>query len=94
MQKIYTHFRRAPATHKLGVLYVIDAVTRQWIDKAGSTGPEIAASSPQDGTFAAGVQKIAELLPQMMTDLISNAPYDQKVSCINRPPRRGRFAVA
>lgn len=79
MQKIYTHFRRAPATHKLGVLYVIDAVTRQWIDKAGQSGQEISASSPQDGTFAAGVQKISQLLPQMMTDLISNAPYDQKV---------------
>lgn len=80
MQKIYTHFKRAPATHKLGVLYVVDAVTRQWLEKSGSSGQDVAASNPQDGTFAAGVHKITQLLPGMMNDLVANAPYDQKVS--------------
>lgn len=81
MQKIFTHFKRAPATHKLGVLYVIDAVTRQWIDKAGVAGQDLSKTAAQDGTFAAGIHKMSELLPVMMNDLISTAPYDQKVSC-------------
>lgn len=32
-----------------------------------------------DGTFAAGVNRVTELLPVLMTDVIDNAPYDQKV---------------
>lgn len=60
------------------MLYVIDSVTRQWVEharKAGQT-PGPAAS---DGTFAAGVNHVTELLPSIMTDIINTAPEDQKV---------------
>jgi len=33
----------------------------------------------QDGTPAAGVQRVTELMPTMMNDIISTAPEDQKV---------------
>lgn len=76
--KIYTHFKKAPGTHKLGVLYVVDSVTRQWVDQARKSGQQV-NSSAADGTFAAGVHRVTELLPSLMNDIISSAPDDQKV---------------
>lgn len=78
IQKIYTHFKRAPGTHKLGVLYVVDSVTRQWVESARRAGQPAGSSAP-DGTFAAGVNRVTELLPVLMNDIINNAPEDQKV---------------
>ncbi|KAL2810233.1 hypothetical protein BJX63DRAFT_402808 [Aspergillus granulosus] len=77
IQKIYTHFKKAPGTHKLGVLYVVDSVTRQWVDAARKAGQPSGSAAP-DGTFAAGVNRVTELLPVLMSDIINNAPDDQK----------------
>lgn len=62
----------------MGVLYVVDSVTRQWVDLARKAGQQIGGSAP-DGTYAAGVNRVTELLPVLMTDIINNAPEDQKV---------------
>lgn len=78
VQKLYTHLRKAPATHKLGVLYVLDSVTRKWIEQAKANGQPITVSA-QDGTYAAGVHRVTELLPVLMNDIIASAPDDQKV---------------
>lgn len=78
IQKIYTTFKKAPGTHKLGVLYVVDSVTRQWVEAARKSGQDPRADAP-DGTFAAGVKRVTDLLPVLMTDIINNAPQDQKV---------------
>lgn len=78
IQKIYTHFKKAPGTHKLGVLYVVDSVTRQWVDQARKAGQTPGSGAP-DGTFAAGVNRVTELLPVLLTDIINTAPDDQKV---------------
>ncbi|KAK5941007.1 hypothetical protein PMZ80_006284 [Knufia obscura] len=75
--KIYTHFKKAPGTHKLGVLYVVDSVTRQWVDQARKSGQQVGPGAT-DGTFAAGVNRVTELLPSLMTDIINSAPDDQK----------------
>ncbi|KAI9782205.1 MAG: hypothetical protein M1839_005319 [Geoglossum umbratile] len=77
IQKIFTHFKKTPGTHKLGVLYVVDSVTRQWVEQAKKTG-QPAGNAAQDGTFAAGVNRVTELLPVLMTDIIQHAPEDQK----------------
>ena len=69
IQKIYTHFKKAPGTHKLGVLYVVDSVTRQWVDQARKIG-QLPGSGAPDGTFAAGVTRVTELLPVLMNDII------------------------
>lgn len=78
MAKIYTHFKKAPGTHKLGVLYVVDSVTRQWVDRARKSGQQVGPGA-SDGTFAAGVNRVTELLPSLMSDIINAAPDDQKV---------------
>ncbi|KAI5282264.1 RNA binding protein Nrd1, partial [Ascosphaera aggregata] len=77
VQKIYTHFKRTPGTHKLGVLYVVDSVTRQWVEAARKSGQQVSAGAP-DGTYAAGVNRVTELLPSLMGDIMSTAPDDQK----------------
>lgn len=77
IQKLYTHFKRAPGTHKLGVLYVVDSVTRKWTEQAKALGQPITASA-QDGTFGAGVHRVKELLPVLMNDITTSAPEDQK----------------
>jgi len=84
IQKLYTHFKKAPATHKLGVLYVVDSVTRKWMEQAKAQGQPI-SSAAQDGTFAAGVHRVTELMPVLMNDIISSAPEDQKVRKLMMP---------
>ena len=78
VQKLYVHFKKTPGTHKLGTLYVVDSVTRKWTEQAKIAGQSINSSAP-DGTFAAGVHKVKELLPALMNDIIQSAPDDQKV---------------
>jgi protein NRD1 len=78
IQKLYTHFKKTPGTHKLGVLYVVDSVTRKWTEQAKSAGQTINIAA-EDGTFAAGVHRVMELLPVLMNDIIQSAPDDQKV---------------
>jgi len=79
IQKLYTHFRKAPGSHKLGVLYVVDSVTRKWTELAKNEDQPI-NSTAADGTAAAGVYRVKELLPALMEDIIASAPVDQKVS--------------
>ncbi|KAJ9641930.1 hypothetical protein H2199_005144 [Coniosporium tulheliwenetii] len=78
IQTILAHFQRTPATHKLGVLYVVDSVTRQWVEKARQAGQALSGSAATQGTYAAGVHKITEVLPMMMNELIQHAPENQK----------------
>ncbi|KAF2462348.1 hypothetical protein BDY21DRAFT_12216 [Lineolata rhizophorae] len=78
IQKICLHFRSTPSTHKLGVLYVVDSVTRQWVEKARQTGQELSGSSAAAGTYAAGVYKMTEILPHLMNEMLSVAPDNQK----------------
>ncbi|KAI9170972.1 Rpb7-binding protein seb1 [Paramyrothecium foliicola] len=77
IQKIYTHFKKAPGTHKLGVLYVVDSVTRKWLEQAKAQGQAINGSA-QDGTYAAGVHRVTELMPVLMNDILQSAPEEQK----------------
>ena len=60
------------------MLYVVDSVTRSWVDQAKKSG-QAAGSGGPDGTYAAGVARVTELLPVLMNDTINSAPEDQKV---------------
>jgi len=90
IQRIYTHFKKAPATHKLGVLYVVDSVTRGWVEKARRAGQTFGPSAT-DGTFAAGVNRVTELLPSFMSDIITNAPEEQKVRLLETLPTASEY---
>ncbi len=90
IQRIYTHFKKAPATHKLGVLYVVDSVTRGWVEQARRAGQTFGPSAT-DGTFAAGVNRVTELLPSFMSDIITNAPEEQKVRLLETLPTASEY---
>lgn len=92
IQRIYTHFKKAPATHKLGVLYVVDSVTRGWVEQARRAGQTFGPSAT-DGTFAAGVNRVTELLPSFMSDIITNAPEEQKVRIIEKSTEASRLVT-
>lgn len=81
VQKLYTHFKKTPGSHKLGVLYVVDSVTRKWLELAKAQGQTVDGSS-KDGTFAAGIHRMRELIPVLMNDIIQSAPPTHKVSRI------------
>ncbi|KAF2463633.1 uncharacterized protein BDR25DRAFT_107458 [Lindgomyces ingoldianus] len=77
VQNIVHQFKNSPATHKLGVLYVIDSVTRQWVEKAKIAGQAVSRNAAP-GTFASGVQNVTDALPALMNDLVQCAPRNQK----------------
>ncbi|KAK9316577.1 hypothetical protein V1522DRAFT_259048 [Lipomyces starkeyi] len=76
VQKLYTHFKRAPSTHKLGALYVVDAIVRAYQDEARKLGQVPSPSAPE-GTPAAGVYHVSDIIDSLMADIVS-APPDQK----------------
>ncbi|KAL0258669.1 hypothetical protein SLS55_006169 [Diplodia seriata] len=80
LQTIRDRFNTSPNTHKLGVLYVLDAVVRQWADKArlNKEDATTAGSDVSKAPNSIGVVIATQLLPPMMHDLIQNAPEDQK----------------
>jgi protein NRD1 len=89
VQKFYTQLKKAPGTHKLGVLYLIDSVVRKWVDLAKQQQQEV-SSTAQDGTYAAGVYRVTEILPALMDNILQTAPSDQKVCLIRTPAERVR----
>ena len=48
------------------------------MDQAKALGQGVGPAA-QDGTPAAGVHKVTELMPTLMSDIIATAPEDQKV---------------
>lgn len=48
------------------------------MEQARQTGQAI-SSAAEDGTFAAGVHRVTELMPSFMNDILGSAPDDQKV---------------
>ena len=57
-------------------------MTRQWVEHARKAGQTPGAGA-SDGTFAAGVNHVTELLPSIMTDITNTAPEDQKVRSLD-----------
>lgn len=68
-------------------------MTRQWIDKARTSGQDLSGNAASDGTFASGVHKITELLPALIDDLIQTAPQDHKVCYIDIASRTPLVSV-
>ncbi|KAK4505774.1 hypothetical protein PRZ48_003739 [Zasmidium cellare] len=78
-QTLYRALKNAPATHKLGVLYVIDSVVRQWIEKAKAFGqPLNFETRGEPGTYPAAVKRVTELMPPLFDDIIKSIPAEQK----------------
>lgn len=59
------------------MLYVVDSVTRQWVEKAKAAGQTVSRNAAP-GTYAAGVQKMTDVLPAVMNDLVQHVPDAQR----------------
>lgn len=81
IDRLTMHFHATPATHKLGVLFVVDSVTRQWIEKAKGTGQSFTEATAPEGSFAAGVHMMSRKVASFVKEMIATGPTDQKVCC-------------
>lgn len=82
ISSLYSNCKATPSTHKLGSLYVVDSIVRLYKDEAKKRGETIDASAPE-GTFAAGVFKISELVESIVDDsleLLIVPATNQKIS--------------
>ena len=68
VDSLISAFNKSPDSHKLGVLYIIDSIMRQWV----LTGV----------AHAGGVRKVTDNMPAMINPYLLNVPDGQKVSCI------------
>lgn len=59
------------------MLYVVDSVIRQWVERAKKAGQSV-SSHAAPGTYASGVQMVRDALPVVLSDLVKNAPENQK----------------
>ncbi|GEQ70777.1 hypothetical protein JCM33374_g4456 [Metschnikowia sp. JCM 33374] len=64
---LYSSCKATPSSHKLGALYVVDSIVRVYMDEAKKRGEEINSQAPE-GTFAAGVFRIGELVESLIDD--------------------------
>ncbi|KAK8200182.1 hypothetical protein HDK77DRAFT_222892 [Phyllosticta capitalensis] len=80
LQAISDRFHKAQPTHKLGILYVLDAVVRQWNEKARQNKEDASAAGYDfaKAPNAVGVSVATQLLNPLMHELIEKAPEDQK----------------
>jgi len=79
---MFSFYKRAPPTHKLAILYVIDAAMRKWLDKATAKG-EVIDHSSEDGSYGSAVNRVKELMPVFINDLRTFAPVSHMVSRYN-----------
>ena len=61
------------------MLFVVDSVTRQWLERAKQAGQDPFAAAAPDGTYASGVQRMTDILPVLAEDTIKLAPQTADV---------------
>ncbi|KAK3719608.1 hypothetical protein LTR37_004145 [Vermiconidia calcicola] len=79
VQSLYRALKKAPSTHKLGAIYVIDSVVRRWIEQAKQNGQDLNIEGRgEPGTFPAAVKRVTELMPALFDDIMKGIPAEQK----------------
>jgi protein NRD1 len=66
VDSLLSAFQQSPVSHKLGVLYIVDSIMRQWV----VTG----------AAHAGGVRKMTDNLPLLMNEYLPAVPEAQKVN--------------
>ncbi|ODQ66111.1 hypothetical protein NADFUDRAFT_51379 [Nadsonia fulvescens var. elongata DSM 6958] len=75
IQKLYTHFKKTPTSHKLGAVYTVDIIARRWQEEANKAEQPI-SSAAEDGTFGSGLFKISNMIESLMDNAMYPAPAD------------------
>ncbi|KAH3672338.1 hypothetical protein WICMUC_004310 [Wickerhamomyces mucosus] len=71
------NIKESKPTHKLGALYILDSIARQYRTKADELGESITTNAA-DGTFAGGLVKFGKILKEAVDETINNVSGDQK----------------
>ncbi|EPY50759.1 RNA-binding protein Seb1 [Schizosaccharomyces cryophilus OY26] len=69
---VYKYAKRAPSTHKLGALYILDSIVRSFQDGAKKNNESF--ESPVDASFSGGWCKAAEVTESLVADAMHHAP--------------------
>lgn len=69
---VYKYAKRAPVTHKLGALYILDSIVRSFQDGAKKNNESF--ENPVDASFSGGWCKAAEITDSLVADAIQHAP--------------------
>lgn len=77
---MYNHLIKTPYSHKLGILYVVDAIARGYQDLAVNESYPTPSEAPE-GTYTAAVYRISQLVEEMFVNIFGIPPAeDVKVS--------------
>jgi protein NRD1 len=81
--------KRAPASHKLSALYLIDAVVRECKVRAkragGGAGKQNGKEQEESGTFVGLLQKMERCLERLVDEAVQRGKPEHKVSKSERP---------
>lgn len=81
IERLNSHLTKTPYSHKLGVLYVVDSIVRGYQDSSIANNEQKVGEDAPEGTFAAGVYKISQLIMPIFYNIFGVAPTDDiKVS--------------
>ncbi|OBA24003.1 hypothetical protein METBIDRAFT_19831, partial [Metschnikowia bicuspidata var. bicuspidata NRRL YB-4993] len=80
---LYSSCKAIPSSHKLGALYVVDSIVRVYMDEAKKRGEEVNADAPE-GSYAAGVYRIGQLVEPLIDDTMSLVIVSATVSKISK----------
>lgn len=97
VEAFYHAVKKAPATHKLGAIYAIDSVVRQWAEKTKKGGYAVPVESRQTaGTYPAALKRIGDLMPALIQDAAKSMPkeYVPKLENVVNLWSRGRWLPA
>lgn len=81
IDELYACCKATPSSHKLGALYVVDSIVRIYMEEAKKKNQFIDSLAPE-GTYAAGVFRISELVESLIGDaleLLINPSTDAKI---------------
>lgn len=80
-EKLMDHLKLTPYSHKLGVLYVVDSIVRGYQEGAAADGQTVISPDSPEGTYAAGVFRISQLIVDIFVNIFAVPPLeDVKVS--------------
>ncbi|VVT54293.1 uncharacterized protein SAPINGB_P004003 [Magnusiomyces paraingens] len=72
---MYNHLIKTPYSHKLGILYVVDAIARGYQDLAVNESYPTPSEAPE-GTYTAAVYRISQLVEEMFVNIFGIPPAE------------------
>ncbi|EEB09719.1 RNA-binding protein Seb1 [Schizosaccharomyces japonicus yFS275] len=72
ISEVYKYSKKAPGSHKLGALYILDSIVRSYQDAAKKNNESLEAVV--DKSYSGGWSKASEVMETLVLDAIQNSP--------------------